>query len=257
MRQQDGHLPPGHCPVIEPSPGRLHCVGGADRDDVEPIAQTLAVRAGCPDGPHPLLSLMSKFGVTINPFLIATVCWAVWRASPRVTQPTGQRDTFAKFVKVRPSGSGVAAGLQFSENFLGVLPEFRCGRTRRPRRAMEVRRCGDHRDAGLCVRPSGTSTMPPAAWNCSSATMSSRRVDRRPEEIRLGREDLRPFVQRSGREDLVQLGDDFRRVDGAGTGIAESRVGQPLGAADGATQRGPVPVASSPTIQNRRPSPAA
>ena len=33
-----------------------------------------------------------------------------------------------------------------------MLAEFRCDRTRRPRRAVEIRRGGNHRDAGFAVR---------------------------------------------------------------------------------------------------------
>src|SRR5208337_1693358 len=108
------------------------------------------------------------------------------------------------------------------------------------------RRGGHHRHAGFSVR---------YVWYIDDAARGVElligddileAVDRRPEEIGLGRKDLRPFVQRTGRKDRVQLGDQFRPVDEAGTGIAESWVVQPLGAADRATQRGPVPIAFEP-----------
>ena len=56
VRQQYGHLPTGHHPVVQPTPGRLHDVDGADGNDVESISQMLAVGASCPGSADPSAS---------------------------------------------------------------------------------------------------------------------------------------------------------------------------------------------------------
>ena len=108
---------------------------------------------------------------------------------------------------------------------------------------MEIRRCGRHRDNGFSIRYVDDSA-------CGVELLIGQHVlegvDRRPEEIRLAGEDLRPLLERPGREDLVQLRNQLHRVDGPRTGIGEAGVGQPLGTADGTTQRGPVPVYVEP-----------
>ena len=67
---------------------------------------------------------------------------------------------------------------------------------RRRRRAVEVGRRGQHRPAAVSRRAPRTTD--PAAWNCSSASRSSTRVHRAPEQVGLGVERRRP-TRRSGR----------------------------------------------------------
>ena len=68
-------------------------------------------------------------------------------------------------------------------------------------------------------------------------------VDRRPEHVGLGVEDLGPLLERLRGEDLVEQADELGRVLAAARRRREALVGEPLGVADDAGQRRPVALA--------------
>ena len=97
--------------------------------------------------------------------------------------------------------------------------------------------------------------MPPAAWNCSSATTSSRELI--GDQNRSGSAAKTFAHSTSGlvAKICVQFGDQVHGVDGTGAAIGESRIVQPLGVAHRPAQRRPVPVDLQ--ADNPEPSPVA
>src|ERR1700730_6514816 len=65
-------------------------------------------------------------------------------ATSRSMTRSTQRDTSTSICKV-PIGSRLAPRLELGEDFVGVLAELRRARPRRPRRAVEIRRCRANR----------------------------------------------------------------------------------------------------------------
>src|ERR1700728_2101434 len=121
-----------------------------------------------------------------------------------------QRDTSTSICKVS-IGSRLAPRVELGEDFVGVLAQLWRGRSRSPRRAMEIRRCRDHRNGALSV---GHVDHAAGGVELLVGDDILDRVDRRPEEIRFAGEDLRPLVKGVGGKDLIQLADQLDGVDG-------------------------------------------
>src|SRR3984885_2149363 len=69
-------------------------------------------------------------------------------ATARSMTRSTQRDTSTSICKVS-IGSRLAPCLELGEDFVGVLTELRRARPRPPRRAVEIRRCRNHRHAAF------------------------------------------------------------------------------------------------------------
>src|ERR1700761_1300781 len=130
-------------------------------------------------------------------------------ATSRSMTRSTQRDIFTSICKVS-IGSRLAPRFELGEDFVGVLSEPRGARPRLPRRAVEIRRCRDHRHGGGSVRH-----VDHAAGGMKLLVSDDifDGVDRRPEEIRFTGEDLGPLVESLGGKDLIQLADQLHGVD--------------------------------------------
>ena len=138
-----------------------------------------------------------------------------------------------------PPGSSTTR-LEFGEDLVGVLrPSSRCGRARFPRRAVEVRGRGHHR--ARRHPPSGTYTTPPAAWNCSSAMTSSSELigdqKKSGSPAKISAHSSSGLVAKISSSSAISSPALTARLQRR----VEARIGQPVGPADGAAQRRPVP----------------
>ena len=139
---------------------------------------------------------------TIDPFLTAS---RVQRLSSqrlvasRVTRLTDSVTLLASICKVSIGDQDCRRASSSARTSSVCWPSSGARRTRRPRRAVEIRRRRDHRHGGFSVRH-----VDDAAGGVELLVGDDvlEGVDRRPEEVRFAGEDLRPLVERLGREDL-------------------------------------------------------